>query len=87
MCVWCVCVYVCVYMLSHSSMHIWHWWYSHDDMHLSLQEGWTALMMVTEAGNLVECMKMLLDRGAKVNMQDMVSGVIIHCVYTMEHVP
>ena len=35
----------------------------------------------------VECVKMLLDRGAEVNMQDKVSGVIIHCAHAMQHVP
>ena len=29
----------------------------------------------------IECVKMLLDKGAQVNMQDKVSGVIIHCVH------
>ena len=48
-------------------------------MHLSLQWGKTALTNASEAGK-VECMKMLLNRGAEVNMQDKVSGVIIHCV-------
>ena len=52
---------------------ILHWWYSHDDMHLSLQDGWTALMKASEAGQ-VECVKkVLLDRGAEVNMQDKVN--------------
>ena len=39
-------------------------------------------MKASEAGQ-VECMKMLLDRGAVVNMQNKVSGVIIHCVHAM----
>ena len=43
-------------------------------MHLSLQWRATALMMASEAGK-VECVKVLLDRGAEVNMQDKVSGV------------
>ena len=47
-------------------------------MHLSLQDGWTALMKASEAG-AVECVNVLLDKGAQVNMQDKVSGVIIHC--------
>ena len=42
-------------------------------------------MMASKAGQ-VECMKMLLDRGAEVNMQDGVSDVIVHCVHAMEHV-
>ena len=52
-------------------------------MHLSLQLGDTALMKASVAGQ-VECMKVLLDRGAEVNMQDKVIGVIIHA---MQHVP
>ena len=55
-------------------------------MHLSLQDGRTALMMASEAGQ-VECVKVLLDRGAEVNMQNKVIGVIIHCVHAMQHVP
>ena len=46
-------------------------------MHLSLQVGRTALKMASTAGQ-VECIKLLLDRGAKVNMQDMVSGVDVN---------
>ena len=46
-------------------------------MHLSLQDGATALMMASAAGR-VECIKVLLDRGAKVNMQDEVSGVDVN---------
>ena len=46
-------------------------------MHLSLQDGRTALIKATETGN-VECIKMLLDRGAEVNMQDEVSGVDVN---------
>ena len=59
---------------------ICHWWCSHDDMHLSLQDGQTALMKASVAGQ-VQCMKMLLDEGAEVNLQDKVSDVIIHCVH------
>ena len=51
-----------------------------------LQWGWTALIKASEAGQ-VECVKVLLDRGAKVNMQHNVSGVIIHCVHARQHVP
>ena len=65
---------------------IWHWWYPHDDMHISLQDGWTALMKALWAGK-VECVKVLLDMGAEVNMQNEVNGVIIHCVHAMQHVP
>ena len=52
-------------------------------MHLSLQDGLTALMMASEEGQ-VECVKMLMDRGAKVNMQNEVSGVIYY-VHAMHH--
>ena len=55
-------------------------------MHLSLQDGWTALMMASKAGH-TESVQVLLDKGADVNMQDKVSGVIIHCVHAMQHVP
>ena len=41
-------------------------------MHLSFQAGGTALMRVSCWGRM-ECVKVLLDRGAEVNMQDMVS--------------
>ena len=43
-------------------------------------------MKASEAGQ-VECVKMLLNSGAEVNMQDKVSGVIIHCEHAMQHVP
>ena len=43
-------------------------------------------MMALKAGHM-ECAQMLLDKGADVNMQDKVSGVIIHCVHAMQHVP
>ena len=52
---------------------IWHRWCSHDDMHLSLQRGETALMWASGAGQL-ECVKVLLDRGARVNIQSKVEG-------------
>ena len=55
-------------------------------MHLSLQRGETALMKALEAGHMV-CVQVLLDIGADVNMQDEVSGVIMHCVHAMQHVP
>ena len=51
-------------------------------MHFSLQDGETALMKASEAGK-VECIKVLLDRGAEVNMQDKVSGVVFRCVVTL----
>ena len=41
-------------------------------------------MMASGAGQ-VECVKVLLDRGAEINMQDEVSGVIIHCAHAMKH--
>ena len=55
-------------------------------MHLSLQDGGTALMMASQAGH-IECVQVLLDKGAYVNEQTRVSGVIIHCVHAMQHVP
>ena len=55
-------------------------------MHLSLQYGETALMVALKAGHM-ECVKALLDKGADANIQDRVSGVIIHCVHAMQHVP
>ena len=51
-------------------------------MTISLQDGATTLMKASEAGK-VECVKVLLDRGAEINMQDKVSGVIIHCAHAM----
>ena len=41
-------------------------------MHLSFQYGETALMMASLSGH-TECVKVLLDRGAEVNMQNTVS--------------
>ena len=35
----------------------------------------------------MECVQVLLDKGADVMMQNEVSGVIIHCVHAMQHVP
>ena len=46
-------------------------------MHLSLQDGETTLMKASAAGQM-ECIKVLLDRGAEVNMQGMVSGVDVN---------
>ena len=44
-------------------------------------------MKASEAGHM-ECVQVLLDKGADVNcMQNWVSGVIIHCVHAMQHVP
>ena len=45
-------------------------------MHLSLQWGTTALMKASEEGK-VECVKLLLDAGVQVNVQDKVSAVLI----------
>ena len=41
--------------------------------------------MASKEGH-IECVQVLLDKGAEVDMQDEVSGVIIHCVHTMQHV-
>ena len=43
-------------------------------MHLSFQDGWTALMRASWSGH-VEPVKVLLDRGADVNKQNKVSVV------------
>ena len=40
---------------------------------LLLQDGWTALMRASVSGHK-ECVNVLLDMGAEVNMQDKVSG-------------
>ena len=53
---------------------------------LSLQEGSTALMRASNAGHM-ECVTILLDKGADVNIQNDVSDVIVHCVHAMQHVP
>ena len=55
-------------------------------MILSLQYGQTALMKASEKGYM-EIVKVLLDGGVDVNKQNNVSGVIIHCVHAMQHVP
>ena len=55
-------------------------------MQLSLQNGGTPLIRASEAGHM-ECVQVLLDKGAIVDMQSMVSGVIIHCVHAMQYVP
>ena len=51
-----------------------------------VEVGGTALMKASEAGYM-ECVQVLLDKSADVNMQSMVSGVIKHCVHAMQHVP
>ena len=43
-------------------------------------------MMASKAGHM-ECVQVLLNKGAEVDMQNDVSGVIIHCVHAMQHVP
>ena len=43
-------------------------------------------MKASVAGHM-ECVQVLLDKGADVNMQNEVSSVIIHCVHAMQHVP
>ena len=56
-------------------------------MHLSLQQyRGTALIRASEAGHM-ECVQVLLDKGADVNMLSEVSVIIIHCVNAMQHVP
>ena len=51
---------------------VWHWRYSHDDM-LLLQNGETALMKASESGQM-NCVRVLLDKGADVNIQYNVSA-------------
>ena len=46
---------------------------THYDMHLPFQDGETALMRASQWGRM-ECVKVLLNRSADVNMQDMVSA-------------
>ena len=46
-------------------------------MHLSLQSGWTALKKASNAGHM-ECVQVLLDKGADVNIHDKV-----RCHYTL----
>ena len=43
-------------------------------------------MFASQEGQ-VECAKMLVNKGAEINMQEEVSGVIIHCAHSMQHVP
>ena len=46
------------------------------DVHLSLQNGCTPLMVASGGGH-VECVKLLLDRGAQANHQIKVSAVLL----------
>ena len=46
---------------------------THNDVHKSLQDGWTALMIASREGHL-DCVKELLEKGALVNAQDTVSA-------------
>ena len=43
-------------------------------------------MRASQAGH-TDCVQVLLDKGADVNKQSMVSGVIVLCVHAMQHVP
>ena len=49
-------------------------------MHLSLQNGRTPLM-VASGGGQVECVKLLLDRGAQANHQSEVSLIDVVCCH------
>ena len=62
---------VCLYVL------ICHWWYPHDNIHLSLQWGCTALVNASKAVQ-VECVKLLLNAGVQVNVQNEVSAVLFN---------
>ena len=55
-------------------------------MHISLQDGQTALMLASVAWHM-ECVMVLLDKGADVNLQNKVSGVILHCVHQCSMYP
>ena len=54
-------------------------------MHLTLQNGGTALMLASQEGK-VDCVEKLLDMGADINMQSEVSGVIIYYVHARQHI-
>ena len=75
---WVVC-YCTVSNIGGTPMMIYTYMYMYP-----LQDGWTALMSASDAGK-VECVKVLLDKDAQVNMQHKghvhVSGVIIHYVH------
>ena len=43
-------------------------------------------MVASEEGQ-VKGLKMLLDKGADIDMQKKVSGVIINCVHVMQNIP
>ena len=43
--------------------------------------------MAASQNGPVECVKLLLDKGAEVNVQKKVSSVIIPCVHAMRHIP
>ena len=54
-------------------------------MYFSLQRGYTALMMASSGGH-VECVKLLLDKGASADLSDMVRAGS-HQVLSVWHVP
>ena len=41
-------------------------------------------MLASQKGQ-VECVKILLDRGAEINVQEEVSGIIMHCTCNAAH--
>ena len=51
-------------------------------MHLSFQEGWTALIWASCNGH-VECVKVLLANGAEVNMHNKVSAISVGDMFTL----
>ena len=60
---------------------------SGDVIHPQLRESGCGYETTVGSSQHVECVNMLLDRGAEVNMQEEVSGVIRQGVHAMQHVP
>ena len=42
--------------------------------------------MIASVTRHMDCVKVLLDKGAEINIQDKVSGIILHCVHAMQHI-
>ena len=56
------------------SVPIIHWWYSHDEIHLSLQDSMTAVMLAHTFEH-PECVETLKNSGAIFELPDKVSAV------------